>query len=86
MAQAHSAHDIDKLKQGVSSLDSAISQLHDAKHAERLLTIIHRPGWTTLPEFQLVQAHVAALSEHVRNVHKGFDALVNIADKIGTSK
>lgn len=86
MAQVETAHDVDQLKKGVGSLDTAISQLHNAKHAERLITIIHRPGWTTPQEFQLVQAHIEALSEHVRQVHKGFDTLVAIADKIGKSK
>jgi hypothetical protein len=77
------AHDIEGLKQHVSTLDAAISKLHTAKHAERLITIIHRPGWTTPREFELVKAHVEALSGHVSSLDKSLGELVAIADKIG---
>lgn len=75
-------HDIAALKQKIDTIQGAVSQLHDAKHAERLTPIIHRPGWTTIAEFELVQAHVDAISQQVSTLHKGLDALVTIAEKI----
>jgi hypothetical protein len=47
------AHDIGKLESKIGILREAISKLHDAKHAELLVPVIHRPGWTTLAEFEL---------------------------------
>jgi hypothetical protein len=47
------AHDIGKLESKIGILREAISKLHDAKHAELLVPVIHRPGCTTLAEFEL---------------------------------
>jgi len=77
------AHDIAGLKQSISDLHEAMSTLQDAKHAERLQTIIHKPGWTTIAEFELVQAHIAGLRHQVSGLHKGLDGLLVIAEKIG---
>ena len=76
-------HDIAGLKQSISELHKAMSTLQDAKHAELLQPIIHRPGWTSIAEFELVQAHVAGLHHQVSGLHKGLDALVSVAEKIG---
>jgi len=73
------------LERKVRALHDAISHLHAAKHAEVLESIIHRPGWTTLREDELVQAHVESLHNQVSGLHKAFDVLITIADKIGTS-
>jgi hypothetical protein len=77
------AHDIAGLEQKVKALHEAESKLHDAEHAKRLLAIIHRPGWTSVAEFELVQAHMASLHHQIRGIHEGLDALVTIAEKIG---
>jgi HD-GYP domain-containing protein (c-di-GMP phosphodiesterase class II) len=77
------AHDIAGLERNVRALHEAISQLHDAKHPEKLVPIIHRPGWTTIAEFELVQNHVEHLHNQVRDLHKAFDALMATAEKIG---
>ena len=76
-------HDIAGLKQKITTIQDSITKLQDAKHAERLVPIIHRPGWTTIAEFELVQHQVDSLFQQVGNLHKGFDALVAIAEKIG---
>jgi len=75
--------DIAQLESKVRSLKDAISKLHDAKHADLLLQIIHKPGWTTVRENELVHAHTDSLHAQVSDVHKAFDALITIAEKIG---
>jgi hypothetical protein len=77
------SHDIPALETKIRTLGEAISRVGDAKHAELLARIIHRPGWTTLPEHELVQAHLDAFHSQVSGLHKGLDALLAIAGKIG---
>ena len=76
-------HDIATLERKIKALHEAMSQLQAKKHTDLLLPIIHRPGWTTVAEFELVQAHVDAAYDHVSNIHKRLDTLVAVAEKIG---
>jgi hypothetical protein len=73
-----------ELKGKIDDLGALVGKLHGAKHAENLLKIIHRPGWTTLREVELVTAHVNALHGHARMLNQSFDELLVIADKIGS--
>jgi hypothetical protein len=77
------SHDIPALETKVRTLGEAISKVGDAKHAELLARIIHRPGWTTVAEHELVHAHLDAFHSQVSGLHKGLDALLAIARKIG---
>lgn len=77
-------HDTTDLKQKVVALQDEIAKLHNAKHADRLLAMIHRPGWTTPQEDELVRAHAASLHAQIRHVHSTFDDLLKAAEKIGT--
>jgi hypothetical protein len=77
------SHDIPALETKVRTLGEAISKVSDAKHAELLARIIHRPGWTTVAEHELVHAHLDAFHSQVSGLHKGLDALLVIARKIG---
>jgi hypothetical protein len=76
--------DIAELDGRIRALRDTIAKLHDAKHADRLLQIVHKPGWTTQREDELVRAHMHSLHGQVTHVHQAFDALIAIADKIGT--
>ncbi len=76
------AHDIAGLERKIHALHQAISKLHDAKHTDALLPIIHRPGWTTVAEFELVQTHLDALHNQASHLHNSFEALIKTADKI----
>lgn len=80
------AHDIAGLVSKINALHEAISKLRDAKHGEVLLPVVHRPGWTTVAEFELVHAHVAYLHNQVSHLHTAYDELVMIANKIGNNK
>ena len=77
-------HDIGDLERKIRALDAVISKLQDAKHSERLLQIIHKPGWTTPRENEFVHAYTDSLHTHVVTLHKEFDALITIAEKVGT--
>jgi len=77
------AHDVAGLEQKVRALHDAIFKLHDAKHTDRLLQVIRRPGWTTVREHELVQVHADGLNSQITSLHKSFDALMTIAEKIG---
>jgi hypothetical protein len=77
------SHDIPALETKVRALGEAVSKLGGAKHAELLSQIIHKPGWTTVRENELVHAHLDASHNQVSSIHKGLDALITIARKIG---
>jgi hypothetical protein len=76
-------HDIKKLEVEVRTLQAVISKLGKAKHAEHMMTIIHRPGWTTQREDELVRAHTRSLHNQAAHLHRALDALIAIAQKIG---
>jgi hypothetical protein len=74
----------------VKTLEPKIHKLHDSlgkltarDSKQELLTIIHRPGWTTLPEAQLVHAMLDSLNQHVDAVHTAHRALIAAANQIG---
>jgi hypothetical protein len=74
-----------ELELKVRALDDAISKLHGAKHAEQLVQIIHKPGWTTQRESELVEAHIGHFHHQVTGLHEALDTLMTIAEKIGTT-
>jgi hypothetical protein len=77
------AHDIKALEQEVRRLHETVIKLHAAKHGETLASIIHRPGWTSKPEFALVQGHVKHLQQLLTNIHEALDGLLSAAKQIG---
>ncbi len=73
-------HDIAKLEQRLRQIDrkrEAIQSLHTS-----LNPIIHRPGWTTLPEFELVMLTLENLEHQLSGVERTQTTLVNIAQHI----
>jgi hypothetical protein len=76
-------HDIARLECEVRALDEAICNLQAAKHVERLIPIIRKPGWTTPAELELVQSNISNLHYQTRHLHNTFDTLIEIAGKIG---
>jgi len=82
----HVAHDSAQLERKVRDLQEAVKKLHTAEHADRLLAIIHRPGWTTPAESELVMAHVDSLQSRATDLHKACDALLAAAEKVGKAR
>ena len=67
----------------VEALGRAAGGLADQQHADRLLRMMRRPGWTTRQEAQLVSAMVGHLHEQLASLHRAHDALLTAADQIG---
>jgi hypothetical protein len=64
-----------------------LQQLHNKaaseNFAEQLLLIIHRPGWTTPQEAQLVHAVLDSLTHQLEGVEGTQRALLAAAEQIG---
>jgi hypothetical protein len=78
-------HDISALEAKLRRLGQSLADLTGAKHADQLLAMIRRPGWTTPQEAQLVHATVDMIQHQIDGVNRSGAALVEIADKIGRS-
>jgi hypothetical protein len=73
-------HDITKLEQRLRQVDrkrEAIQSIHAL-----LNPVIHRPGWTTVAEFDLVMLTLDNLEHQLSGVERTQTALVNIAQQI----
>jgi hypothetical protein len=73
-------HDIAKLEQRLRQIDRKRESIQSI-HAF-LNPIIHRPGWTTLPEFKLVMLTLENMEHQLSGVERTQTALVNIAQQI----
>jgi hypothetical protein len=67
----------------VRQLGDAVTTLAGQGHAQSLLRVMRRPGWTSRQEAQLVSAMVGHLHEQVGALQRGHDALLSAADGIG---
>jgi hypothetical protein len=66
----------------LKELAQAIGDLGDGSDVEDLIPIIHRPGWTTLPELTLVTGTTEALTAQVRTASELKRTLVEGAGMI----
>jgi hypothetical protein len=76
-------HDINRLKEKTDRLDRSVSSL--GGFAGALSGIIHKPGWTSVAEFALVEASLDALYRHVETAADHYRQLIAAADKVGNS-
>ena len=79
-------HDIKALEHKIRSLGETVSKLSQKKHDDRLIVNIHRPGWTTVRENELVLAQLDMLQAQANALSYGLETLAGIADKIGRSE
>jgi hypothetical protein len=77
------AHDIAGLQRKLRALHKTLRKFHEARHSEQLLSIIRKPGWTSVPEAELVHLYIDNLQNQVGDLHNSFDKLVAISGKIG---
>ena len=75
------SHDINKLEAKVKQFDEKLSKL--VALSEVLVPIMHRPGWTTLPESQLVELTLDNLSYQMDGALLTQQRLVETAKLIG---
>lgn len=80
------AHDIKALERKIRSLGETVSKIHQKKYDELLIVNIHRPGWTTIRENELVLAQLDMLQTQANALSHGLETLGGIADKIGRSE
>ena len=78
-------HDVAALEAKLHKLSQSLSQLADAKHADQLLPMIRRPGYTTPAEALLVEATVDAMQHQVDGLDRSGAALFKGVDQIGKS-
>ncbi len=57
-------HDARKLETRTKELRQGLAKLADEKDFEELLTIIHRPGWTTPAEFIFAMGILNSMAAH----------------------
>ena len=82
-SQHASDDDHDALSSQIETLGRTLNDLASQQHAERLLRMVRRPGWTTRQEAQLVGALVGHLNDQLGSLHRTHDALLSAADGIG---
>jgi hypothetical protein len=79
-------HDISHLETKIKELQEACRSLGDNSDLDELLKIIHRPGWTTPPEFAFATALVESLREQARNMLTLRKTLVSASREIQTDR
>src|SRR4051794_21704461 len=73
-------HDLQGLGGRMKSLQYALSDLGDEKDFEVLLSLIHKPGRTTVAEFELVAGIVESMHAQA-NILMGLKQLVTAATR-----
>jgi opacity protein-like surface antigen len=77
-------HHIDQLVEKIRLLDRAISDFAGAGHSSTMLRLVHAPGWTTLPEWLLVQESINQLINQVNTANAQYAELTRISGMIGS--
>lgn len=75
------SHDVKKLEAKVKQFDEKLSRL--VVLSDKLIPIMHNPGWTTLPESQLVELTLDNLCHQLDNALQTQQRLVETAKLIG---
>ncbi|MEO7193935.1 MAG: hypothetical protein ABIZ05_03805 [Pseudonocardiaceae bacterium] len=78
-----SMHDISRLETAIKDLQGALKELGTDNDLEELLMIIHRPGWTTPQEAELVHGVVSYLTSHAQAAQTLKTTLMSAARNIG---
>jgi hypothetical protein len=78
--------DIAALVKKVQNVHQAISDLAREDLGGQLVPIIHRPGWTTIAEYALVEASLESLRTHIEAARAHCRQLKEAAGKVGDSQ
>jgi hypothetical protein len=71
------------LEPKIRALQDGLKKITSQNNTDQLLTIIHRPGFTTPQEAEFVHAMLDSLAHQVEGIDRAHQALVAAADKIG---
>lgn len=77
------SHEMKHLVDSIGQLRRSLGDLANDQDLEELLKIIHRPGWTTPAEFQLVAGIVDSIQAHARALVGLKQALLAGSQKVG---
>jgi hypothetical protein len=53
---------VDKLENQVSKLRGVLRELGDDEPFDEFITVIHKPGWTTIAEWKLVEGGLESMT------------------------
>ena len=71
------------LEPKIRNMQALHSKIVSENHAEQLLLVIRRPGWTTPQEAQLVHAVIDSLTYQMEGIDRTQRALLAVAEQIG---
>lgn len=80
------AHDIDALDGSIRELELGLSALTDGDWLKELINLIHKPPFTTLPEFRLVVAAVESMTAQLGGIISLRDDLLQASREIKESE
>ena len=61
-------HDMKQIESRCKTLTHHLKELADETDFNELMTIIHKPGWTTVAEFQLVNAVLDSMTAQAKHL------------------
>lgn len=61
-------HDMQQIESRCKTLTQHLKGLADEKDFNELMTIIHKPGWTTVAEFLLVNALLDSMTAQAKHL------------------
>ena len=76
-------HDLKRLEERIDLLSKSMAKAADGKDVRELLTIIHRPGWTTPAEFLLVSGIVDSMIAHAEAMGGLKETLMKGSNAVG---
>jgi hypothetical protein len=76
-------HEIEGLEKKITALSDALAKLSSKEDFQRLILIIHNPGWTTPAELAFSQAIVEHMSLQVRSLTTLKDHLLQASEAVG---
>ena len=72
-----------ELEPKIQKIQDTLKKMATENHAERMLQIVRRPGFTTPREVQFVHAMLDSVGHHLEGIERAHSALITIADQIG---
>jgi hypothetical protein len=74
-------HDISRLAERIDSIEQSASAFGELKGT--LLEIARRPGWTSVAEFELVEANLESIQQQIDTAAQHYKQLIDAAGKVG---
>jgi hypothetical protein len=77
------SHDLAALEKNIEAIHGIFKRFSEEHKAERLIGIIHNPGWTSIAEYALVAHALENALAQAEAAAKSYAALVEDAHKVG---